>query len=255
VGHAAQVDPSSSDAGFQANVEIFFSRVRAHPQLATTPIYVSVPFGGYKRTPLRKAVEHYRATHPGETHIELFDLAFGSPGLTTTNGIDEITLFGGLTKNRPDDKDTIPSPQSSDRTHPYGIATPAIGSVNAHQQLAQVIAPRLAAMLNGGPAPKTGDLEIGPLQLKRKGAIVHLTATPATGGSAPYLYQFQKSLDNGHTWITLGQPIESMQTTLQPLQVSDSNPARGALYRLQVTDGANAEASAQTLAVSDSKQQ
>src|SRR5579862_9667310 len=116
------LDPSSSDARFQANIEVFLSRVRLHPQLATTPIYVSVPFGGYKRTPLFKAVTHYRATHAGETHIELFDLAFGSPSLTTTDGIDETTLFGGLTKNRPDDKDTVPSPQASDRTHPYGIA-------------------------------------------------------------------------------------------------------------------------------------
>ncbi len=255
VGHADTIDPTSSDAGFQANVEIFFSRVRAHPQLTSTPIYVSVPFGGYKRAPLRKAVEHYRAIHPGETHIELFDLAFGSPGLTTTNGIDEITLFGGLTKNRPDDKDTIPSPQSSDRTHPYGIATPAIGSVNAHEQIARVIAPRLAAMLNGGPAPKTGDLEIGLLQLKRKDGIVHLTVTPATGGSAPYFYQFQESFDDGQTWTALGQPIESMQTTLQPVEVSDSSPTRGALYRLQVTDGADPEASAHTATVSDSTPQ
>jgi hypothetical protein len=254
-GHAETIDPSSTDTGFQANVEIFFSRVRAHPQLTTTPIYVSVPFGGYKRTPLRKAVEHYRATHPGETHIELFDLAFGSPGLTTTNGIDETTLFGGLTKNRPDDTDTVPSPQSSDRTHPYGIATPAIGSVNAHEQIAQVIAPRLAAMLNGGPAPKTGDLEIGRLQPEKKDGIAHLTVTPATGGSAPYFYQFQKSVDNGQTWVTLGQPIESMQTTVQPIEVSDSNPTRGALYRLQVTDGADPEASAHTATVSDSTPQ
>jgi hypothetical protein len=252
VGHADPTDPSSSDSGFQANVEIFFSRVRAHPQLTITPIYVGVPFGGYKRTSLRKAVEHYRAAHPGEIHIELFDLAFGSPGLTTTDGIDEITLFGGLTKNRPDDKDTIPSPQSSDRTHPYGIATPTIGSVNAHEQIAQVTAPRLLAMLKGGPAPKTGDLEIGPFQLKRENGIAHFTVTPATGGSAPYFYQFQKSVDNGRTWIALGQPIESMQTTLQPVEVSDSNPTRDALYRLQVTDSADPEASAHTATVSDS---
>jgi hypothetical protein len=252
VGHAEPVDPSSSDATFQANVETFFSRVRAHPQLAATPIYVSVPFGGFKRTPLRRAVAHYRATHPGEANIELFDLAFGSPGLTTTNGIDEVTLFGGLTKNRPDDKDTAPSPQASDRTHPYGIATAAIGSVNAHQQLAQVIAPRLAAMLKGGPAPKTGDLEIGKLQLQMKNGIVQLTGSPATGGSAPYLYQFLKSLDNGRTWITLEQPIGSMRTTLQPVEVFDLNATRGALYRLQVTDGGDPKASALTATVSDS---
>ena len=254
IGHAETLDPSSSDAGFQANIETFFSRVRAHPQLATTPIYVSVPFGGYKRTPLFKAVMHYRATHAGETHIELFDLAFGSPALTITDGIDETTLFGGLTKNRPDDKDTIPSPQASDRTHPYGIATPAIGSVNAHQQLAQVISPRLAAMLKGGPAPKTGKLEIGPLRLKLKDGVVLLTSAAATGGSAPYFYQLQKSVDNGRSWLPLGQPIESMQTTIQPIKASDSNPAPGTLYRMKVTDGAEPESAAQTAAVSDTTQ-
>ena len=251
VGHADQVDPSSSDAEFQTNVELFFSRVRVHPQLTSTPIYISVPFGGYKRTPLRKAVEHYRATHPGEAHVELLDFAFGSPELTTSNGIDEEILFGGLTKNRPDDEDTIPSPQSSDRTHPYGIATPAIGSVNAHQQIAQVIAPRLAAMLKGGPAPKTGDLEIGRLKLQMKNGSVQLNGAPARGGSAPYLYQFQRSVDKGKTWTSLGQPIGSMQTTLRPIAVSDTNPIPGALYRLQVTDGADPEASTHTATVSD----
>jgi hypothetical protein len=254
-GHAEQTDPTSSDAAFQANVELFFSRVRAHPQLATTPIYVSVAFGGYKRTPLRKAVEHYRAAHPGETHIELFDLAFGSHSLTTTHGVDEAALFGGLTKNRPDDKDTVPSPQASDRTHPYGIATPAIGTVNAHEQLAQVIAPRLAAMLKGGPAPKTGDLEIGKIELQTKGQIVQLTSAPAKGGSAPYFYQFQKSFDDGKTWVALGQPIESMQTTIKPIEVSDSSSRPGTLYRLKVTDGAEPEASARSAAVANSASQ
>jgi hypothetical protein len=248
-GHAEPVDPSSRDAAFQVNVESFFSRVRAHPQLARTPIYVSVPFGGYKRTPLKNAVAHYRATHPGETHIELFDLAFGSPALTITDGVDEMTLFGGLTKNRPDDRDTIPSPQSSDRTHPYGIATPAIGTVNAHQQIAKVIAPRLAAMLSGGPAPKTGDLEIGALQLRMKDGTVQLIGRSATGGSAPYFYQFQKSLDNGQTWVPVGQPIDSMQTVLRPIEISESNPDLATFYRLKVTDGAEPEASAQTSAI------
>jgi hypothetical protein len=110
-------------------------------------------------------------------------------------------------------------------------------------------------MLKGGPAPKTGDLEIGPFQLKRKDGIAHFTVTPATGGSAPYFYQFQKSVDNGQTWIALGQPIESMQTTLEPVEVSDSNPTRDALYRLQVTDSADPEASAHTATVSDSAPQ
>jgi lysophospholipase L1-like esterase len=248
-GHAEPVDPSSNDAAFQVNVETFFSRVRAHTPLANTPIYVSVPFGGYKRTPLRKAVAHYRATHPDEKHIEIFDLAFGSPALTTTNGIDETTLFGGLTKNRPDDRDTIPSPQASDRTHPYGIATPAIGSVNAHQQIAKVIAPRIAAMLKGGPAPKTGDLEIGALQLRMKDGIVQLVGAPATGGSAPYLYEFQKSLDNGQTWIPVGRPIHSMETVLRPIEISESDPHLATVYRLKVSDGAEPAASAQTATV------
>ncbi|HET6220448.1 MAG TPA: SGNH/GDSL hydrolase family protein [Acidobacteriaceae bacterium] len=245
-GHGEPADPTSSDAAFQANVETFFSRVRAHSQLAATPIYVSVPFGGYKRTALQKAVASYRAAHPDETHIELFDVAFASPALTTTAGIDETTLFGGLTKNRPDDKDTTPSPQSSDRTHPYAIATPAIGSVNAHQQIAQVIAPRLAAMLKGGRGPESGELNIGKLQMHIREHAVQLICPTVKGGSAPYLYQFQKSLDNGLTWISVGQPIGSMQATVQPIEMTDPGPARGTLYRANVTDSAEPEASAHT---------
>jgi hypothetical protein len=245
-GHGEPADPTSSDAAFQANVETFFSRVRAHPQLAATPIYVSVPFGGYKRTALQKAVAHFLATHSDEMHIQLFDVAFASPALTTTAGIDETTLFGGLTKNRPDDKDTTPSPQSSDRTHPYAIATPAIGSVNAHQQIAQVIAPRLAAMLKAGRAPESGELTIGKLQMQMQEHAVHLICPAATGGSAPYLYQFQKSLDNGLTWISVGQPIGSMQATAQPIELTDPAPDRATLYRANVTDSAEPKASADT---------
>jgi hypothetical protein len=245
-GHGEPADPTSSDAAFQANVETFFSRVRAHSQLAATPIYVTVPFGGYKRTALQKAVANYRAAHPDETHIELFDVAFASPALTTTAGIDETNLFGGLTKNRPDDKDTTPSPQSSDRTHPYAIATLAIGSVNAHQQIAQVIAPRLAAVLKGGPVPESGELNMGRLQMKMKEHAVQLICPTATGGSAPYLYQFQKSLDNGLTWNSVGQPIGSMQATVQAIEMTDPGPARGTLYRANVTDSAEPEASAHT---------
>jgi hypothetical protein len=245
-GHGEPADPTSSDAGFQANLEIFFSRVRAHSQLAATPIYVSVPFGGYKRTALEKAVAGYRAVHPDETHIHLFDVAFASPALTTTAGIDETTLFGGLTKNRPDDKDTIPSPQSSDRTHPYAVATPAIGSVNAHQQIAQVIAPRLAAMLKGGRVPESSKLSVGNLQMQKREHGVQFVCPAATGGSAPYLYQFQKSLDNGRTWILIGQPIGSMQSTVQPIEMTDTAPDRKTLYRATVSDIAEPRASAAT---------
>jgi hypothetical protein len=245
-GHGEPADPTSSDAAFQANVETFFSRVRAHPQLAATPIYVSVPFGGYKRTALKKAVTNYRAAHPDETHIELFDVAFASPALTTTAGIDETILFGGLTKNRPDDKDTTWSPQSSDRTHPYAIATAAIGSVNAHQQIAQVIAPRLAAMLKGGRVPDSGELNVGKLQMQMREHAVQLICPAATGGSAPYRYQFQKSLDNGLTWISVGKPIGSMQATVQPIEVTDPGSERGTLYRANVTDSAEPKASADT---------
>ena len=149
VGHGMPADPSSGDADFARNVETFFARVRRHPQLQTTPIYVSVPFGGYKRAALRQAIDDYRRAHPGESHLELLDLAYGSPGLKTTAGIDEKRLFAGLTKNRPDDLDTVPSPESSDRTHPYGIATAAIGTVDAHQELATVMADRIAALLRG----------------------------------------------------------------------------------------------------------
>ena len=164
MGNGGQGDASSTDAAFQSNVEEFFSRVRAHPQLATTPILVSVPFGGYKRTALQKAVAAYRVKHPREAHLFLFDVAFGSPALGTTSGIDEVALFGGLTKNRPDDQDTIPSAQSSDRTHPYAIATPAIGSVDAHEQIAKVLAARIAALIAGGPSPATGVLTTGKLR-------------------------------------------------------------------------------------------
>jgi hypothetical protein len=245
-GHGAPADPTSSDAGFQANVESFFSRVRAHPELAATPIFVGVPFGGYKRTALQKAVAGYRAAHPDEMHIQLFDVAYASPALTTTAGIDETALFGGLTKNRPDDKDTTWSPQSSDRTHPYAIATPAIGSVNAHQQIGQVIAPRLAAMLKGGPAPESGELNLEKLQAHITGQGVQLICPATTGGSAPYLYQFQKSLDNGLTWISVGQEIGSMQATVQPIEMTDTGPTRGTLYRANVTDSAEPKASAHT---------
>jgi hypothetical protein len=245
-GHGEPADPTSSDAAFQANVETFFSRVRSYPKLAATPIYVSVPFGGYKRTALQKAVADFRAAHPDETHILLFDVAFASPALTTTAGIDETTLFGGLTKNRPDDKDTTPSPQSSDRTHPYGIATPAIGSVNAHQQIAQVIAPRLAAMLKGGREPESGEFNVGKLQMQMRERAVQLICPAATGGSAPYHYQFQKSLDNGRTWISVGQLIGSMEATAKPIEMTDPGPARGTLYRANVTDSAEPKASADT---------
>jgi hypothetical protein len=248
-GHGNPPDPSSSDAGFQANVETFFDRVRAHKQLAETPIYVSVPFAGCKRTALQKAIADYCAAHSAEKHIELFDLAFGSPALATTAGIDETALFGGLTKNRPDDSDTVPSAQASDRTHPYGIATPAIGTVNAHEQIAQVMAPRLAAMLKGGPAPKTGELDIDKIELEMKNHDALLACLPATGGSAPYTYQFQKSIDNGVTWALVGQPILSMQTTLSPLVASDSKPPVGTLYRMLVTDSAEPQAKAHTAPV------
>jgi hypothetical protein len=234
-------DPSSADAPFAANVETFFARVRGHSQLKSTPIYVSVPFGGFKRTALQKAVADFRAAHPDEKHIELFDVAFGSPDLKTTTGIDEHILFGGLTKNRPDDADTVPSAQACDRTHPYAIATPAIGTVNAHLQLAEVIAPRLHKMLAGEPAPKTGGLKTGELfviDVERQLAILSVLAT---GGSAPYTYQFETSSDGGQTWIKNGDPILSMQVVpphaLQPPWVGDKGkPAP--LFRLKVTDSA-----------------
>ena len=245
-GHGEPADPTSSDAPFQANVEAFLSRVRAHPRLAATPIYVSVPFGGYKRTALQKAVANYRAAHTDETHIQLVDAAFASPALSTTAGINETTLFGGLTKNRPDDKDTTASPQSSDRTHPYAIATAAIGSVNAHQQIAQVMAPRLAAMLKGGRVPESGELNVGKLQMLRMEHAVRLICPTATGGSASYRYQFQKSLDNGLTWISIGPPIGSMQATIQPIEMTDPSPTQGTLYRANVTDSAEPKASANT---------
>ena len=244
VGHGNPPDAGSSDEAFATNVETFFARVRAHAQLAGTPIYVSVPFGGFKRTALQKAIASYKAAHPDEAHLELFDLAYGSPALTTTAGVNEVTLFGGLTKNRPDDKDTIPSPQASDRTHPYGIATYAIGSVNAHKQLAQVIAPQLALMLAGGPAPKTGELTAGPLIVMQDGLHADAQGSRATGGSAPYLYQFQTSMDQGKTWTNVGAPIENMQSTIGGIPMTDYNSIKKQPCRLVVTDGATPPARA-----------
>jgi hypothetical protein len=104
-------------------------------------------------------------------------------------------------------------------------------------------------MLKGGPAPKTGDLEIGALQLRMKDGIVQLVGAPATGGSAPYLYEFQKSLDNGQTWIPVGRPIHSMETVLRPIEISESDPHLATVYRLKVSDGAEPAASAQTATV------
>lgn len=231
-------DPSSADAPFAANVETFFARVRAHPHLKSTPIYASVPFGGFKRTALQKAVANYRAAHPDEKHIELFDVAFGSPDLKATAGIDEGALFAGLTKNRPDDADTVPSAQAPDRTHPYAIATPAIGTVNAHEQLANVIATRLHKMLAGGAAPKTGELKAGPMIVTRNGLNVSLDVFPANGGSAPYLYQFEKSVDGGKTWTNQGPVITSLDGIVHSITLSDNLAAGPASYRYTVTDTA-----------------
>jgi hypothetical protein len=242
-------DPRSTDAGLEDNLNIFFTRVRGHAPLATTPIIVGVPFGGYKRTALQKAIATYSAAHPDEKHIQLCDVAFGSPALATTAGIDEKTLFGGLTRNQVFGEVAPPSAESADRIHPYGIATPAMGTVNAHLEIAQVIAPRLAAMLAGGPPPLTGDLALGKLDPQMKNNTAQLTGPLATGGSAPYSYQFQKSTDAGKTWTSLGAPIRSMQTTLQPLAISDTNPAAGTAYRLTVTDSAEPPASVQTPSV------
>jgi hypothetical protein len=154
-----------------------------------------------------------------------------------------------LTRNQVFGEVDPPSAESADRIHPYGIATPAMGTVNAHLEIAQVIAPRLAAMLAGGPPPLTGDLALGKLDLQMKNNTAQLTGPLATGGSAPYSYQFQKSTDAGKTWTSLGAPIRSMQTTLQPLAISDTNPAAGTAYRLTVTDSAEPPASVQTPSV------
>jgi hypothetical protein len=237
-GHAANVDSSSSDANFQANIFKFIERVRARPQLARTPILLGIAFGGFKRTPILDAVAAYRAAHPGEANLDVFDVAYGSPALTTTAGIDEIALFNGLTKNRADDADTIPSPQAPDRTHPYAVATPAIGSVDAHAQIAQVMAERIARLLHGGPAPATGNLRAGNVRVKREGATVTITAARATGGSAPYTYQFEKSPDGGATWTKLGATIDNQASTIKPIAVTDPTPASGARYRVTVSDTA-----------------
>jgi lysophospholipase L1-like esterase len=207
-GHASNVDPSSLDANMQANLEKFIARVRARPQLAKTPLLISVAFGGFKRTPMQAAVAAYKAAHPEEANLYVFDLAYGSPALTTTDGIDEVALFNGLTKNYPDDHDTIPSPQAPDRTHPYGIATPAIGSVDAQAQIAKIMAARLTTLLAGGPAPKTGSLTAGDVHVSVTAASATLTASRTTAGI----------------------------TTVDPAH------ANGATYRLVVTDTADSHA-------------
>ena len=82
-----------------------------------------------------------------------------------------------------------------------------------------------------------------------KNNIARLIGELATGGSAPYSYQFQKSVDKGRTWLSIGSPIKSMQTTLQPLEISDANTDSGTLYRLNATDGAEPKASVCTAPV------
>ena len=242
-GHAPNVDASSTDANFQKNLEAFVARVRSKPQLATTPILLSVPFGGFKRTPIQLAVAAYKAAHPAEKNLHVFDLAFGSPALTTTDGVDEVQLFNGLTKNRPDDADTIPSPQAPDRTHPYAIATPAIGSVDAHILIAKVMVGRLAAFLEDGIVPTTGALKSGDVWIENSGpgpldgTAVMLTAYRATGGSPPYTYQFQTSADDGRTWIDLGASIDNQASTIHPVEMKIPISLK-TRYRVKVTDSA-----------------
>jgi lysophospholipase L1-like esterase len=232
--HPGGPDPSSTDANFQANLETFFTRVRAKPQLAVTPILVSVPFGGYKRTAIQKAVAAYKAAHPSEAHLAVFDLAHGSPALTTTDGIDEITLFDGLTGII--HGDTIPSPQAPDRCHPYAIATPAIGSVDASAQMGQVMAARLTAFLRNGTVPATGNLTAGKLSVTTTSGKTILASGRATGGSTPYTYRFQKSTDGGKTWTALGQPIDNQAAAMHAIQVEDTAGTHTTSYRIAVTD-------------------
>lgn len=247
-GHTG-ADPESSDANYQANILTFIERVRARPQLANTPILIGIAFGGYKRTPVRRAVAAYHAAHPNEVNLYAFDVAFGSPALTTTDGIDEIALFNGLTKNRPDDADTLPSPQAPDRTHPYAVATPAIGSVDAQGEIAQVMAARIATLLKSGIAPMTGILQPGGIRAASAGVGVTITASRVTGGSAPYTYQFEKSTDGGATWIKLGASIDNQAATIRPIAATDAGPAPGTIYRVTVSDSAEPRAIAHSLAV------
>jgi hypothetical protein len=246
-GHADKTDPNSADAGFQANLETFIARVRSKPQLRETPILLSVSFGGFKRTPLQKAVQAYRAAHPNEANLYVFDLAFGSPALTTTEGIDEVKLFNGLTKNRPDDADTVPSPQASDRSHPYAIATPAIGSVDAHKQIGTVMAARLTDFLNHGIVPATGALNAGDCSIS-SGEPSMIRAKRATGGSAPYTYQFQSSKDGDKDWSNLAKPIDNQASTIHPIEVEVSYAAEK-YYRVIVTDSAEPPATVSSVCV------
>ena len=232
--HPTGPDPGSTDANFQANLELFLARVRAKPQLARTPILVSVPFGGYKRTAIQKAVAAYKAAHPRERHLAIFDLAYGSPALTTTDGIDEVTLFNGLTGSV--HGETVPSPQAPDRCHPYAIATPAIGSIDASAQIAKVMAARIAAFLHDGTVPATGKLTAGKVSIKTADGKSLLTSDRATGGSAPYTYQFQKSTDGGKTWTNLGPSIDNQKSILYPIHAEDTATANTVSYRIAVTD-------------------
>ncbi len=207
-----------------------------------------------------KSRDAVRAKHPGEKHIELFDVAYGSPdlrfdakvsdpmqvfGSTPDATVNEWTLFGGLTKDRVDDADTIPSPQASDRTHPYAIATPAIGSVNAHGQLAEVIAPRLKAMLAGGAPPKSGKLNLGHGFALAEGGTLFFGAGPTTGGSAIYTYVAEKSTDMGKTWRKIGTSLSGMKDQIANCNFSDPiAPGTKAIYRITVTDMAEPPATA-----------
>jgi hypothetical protein len=240
--HPTGPDPNSTDANFSTNLELFFARVRAKPQLARTPILVSVPFGGYKRTAIQKAVAAYKAAHPREKHLFVFDLAHGSPALTTTDGIDEVALFNGLTGII--HGDVIPSPQAPDRCHPYAIATPAIGSVDASAQIAKVMAARLTAFLRTGAVPATGKLTASKVHIITVNGKTVIASARATGGSAPYTYQFQKSTDGGKTWIDLGPAIDNQVAVLHPIQAEDPGATGANSYRIAVTDIAEPPATA-----------
>ena len=237
-GRVGDGDPTSSDTSFQRNLVVFIARVRSHPILAKTPLLIGVPFGGYKRVPIQRAVAEYKKSHPDDTYLIIFDVAFGSPALATTAGIDEIPLFNGLTKNRPNDSDTIPSPQAPDRTHPYAIATPTIGSIDSASQLGAIMGERLASLVNSGFIPNTGELTAGSLTGLIRHSTVTVTSTRATGGSPPYTYQFQVSREAGAPWTNIGDPMDNQAAVLHPIQVTDHDYKRGVSYRVMVSDEA-----------------
>lgn len=222
---------TGEDIPLAANIVTWIGRVRAKSTLGTVPIYISVAFGGYKRGAVIAAVATYKAAHPSEPNLYVFDMGHGSVNLTTNGpgSIDEVALMGGLTLP-PNGTTVIPSSQSDGRVHPNGPTDIQIATV-------------FAALFGGGftdVAPATAALTAGHVSLLGLSGTVDASATRNIGGSALLTSQFQKSTDGGTTWSSLGSAIDNQSATISPfIAASASGIANGTLIRLRVSDGAD----------------